>query len=193
MAKPTPTTRATHTAPAPEPADTDAEDLGFGFMPGVTDGDFEAQRTGTFPPYWKPDQEQLEAGVPQGFVGQVLDYDSRDPNFRRWVMLAKTDLLCHTGPAADGEEVHVKAGEEFSISDFHGLDLTLYMGLTVAVRAVEKIALTKSAHTLWRWKLGCHKADVATLNTRRQAAALEGRAAGQTKQVKMPATQAATS
>ena len=36
-------------------------------------------------------------------------------------------------------------------------------------------------------------ADVATLNTRRQAAALEGRAAGQTKQVKMPATQAATS
>jgi hypothetical protein len=126
---------------------------------------YEDQQTG-LPPYWSPDEEALEQGKAQYFHARVIDYDDTNPEFHRWVLQALAPTICHRGPARDAEEVHVRIGEFFSVSDWAGLPLARYLGHPVFVFAKNKRPFGTKGRTVWEWGLRTTK-EVAALVAKR--------------------------
>ncbi len=96
-----------------------------------------------FPPY-------IKAEVKKGYFCRVITADTRDPDFVRFVLQylgmpsnfdklgqSKLDitkpLMCKRGPKEDAEEVAVKVGEFFTVSNYVGLPLENYLGVEAVV------------------------------------------------------------
>lgn len=80
-----------------------------------------------FSPYCKPQVGRIYDCMP-------TDIDMRDPNFTRYVYqnLGK-DLPCAAGPINDAEEVIVKTGEFFSMSEYRAIPFVALLGLRVQI------------------------------------------------------------
>jgi hypothetical protein len=108
--------------------------------PNVAMSDFEKQimsqlvgweeiETG-FPPYWKPEIGKM-------ILGKVCVVDFRDPSFPRVVLQAtKVAIPCQRGPVEGAEDVLVKPGEFFTMSEYAALNLGNYIDLEVAIKCV---------------------------------------------------------
>lgn len=142
-------------------------------IPGVDLSGMEDEQVG-LPPYWGPSEEAMNQGVAQGFYAKVAAFDDKDPEFHRYVMQSmQPELLCHRGPADGAEEMMVKKGEFFSISDYNGLPLGQYMGLgPIFVYVKDKVATATAGRSVWVWGVKVDKATKAVLNERRQAQVL---------------------
>jgi hypothetical protein len=90
---------------------------------------WEEVETG-FPPYWKP-------AVGKILMGKVCVVDFRDPSFPRVVLQAtKVAIPCQRGPVDGAEDVTVKPGEFFTMSEYAALNLSAYIDLEVAIKCV---------------------------------------------------------
>ena len=116
----------------------------------IPDGYVE-QQTG-LPPYWGPNEEQLKNGVAQYFHAKVIMFDNKDPKFERWVLQALAPITCFRGKREQAEQVDIKPGEFFSISDYAGLPLGRYMGHPVFVYAKNKRPIS-GGQEVWEWGL----------------------------------------
>lgn len=96
-----------------------------------------------FPPY-------IKAEVGAGYYGRIITADTRDPDFVRFVIQylgmpsdfdnlakckldTKTPLKAKRGPKDDAEDVMVKVGEFFTVSNYVGLPLENYLGIEAMV------------------------------------------------------------
>jgi hypothetical protein len=80
----------------------------------------------SLPPYWVTD-------VGKQFAARVIDLDSADPDFPRYVLEALAPVDCQSGKREEAEEVHVRPGEFFTCSTYAGLPLARYIGCRVVV------------------------------------------------------------
>lgn len=83
-----------------------------------------------FPPYWTP-------AIGKMLLGKVCVVDFRDPSFPRVVLQAtKVAIPCQRGPMEGAEDVIVKPGEFFTMSEYAALNLSNYIDLEVAIKCV---------------------------------------------------------
>lgn len=121
---------------------------------------FEEENLG-FAPYWK-------AAVGEGFTAKPIQLDARDPKFERWLLQnLGADLKCFKGPTKEAEEVTVKNGEHFTMSNYKGCDLTDYIGYDIFAKVVGTTP-SKHPNDMFVWKLAMKTADRAALNAKRQ-------------------------
>ncbi len=117
-----------------------------------------------FAPYWHPEPNKY-------CFGRVVAKDIRNPKFTRYLLVAACDHDCRRGPKnedatngeAMGEWVKVKAGQTFSITDYHSiseeLDLQLFMLMKYDIQFPVRILAErkkKTAHpdgnrTVWEF------------------------------------------
>jgi hypothetical protein len=104
-----------------------------------------------FAPYWHPEPGKF-------CFGRVVAKDARNPKFVRYLLVAACDHECRRGPKNDessegavGEWVKVKAGETFSITDYHSvsdeLDLQLFMLMKHDIQFPVRILAEKKKKT----------------------------------------------
>lgn len=134
---------------------------------------FEDEQVG-LPPYWGPDEEKMEQKIPQGFYARVIGLDNADEDFKRVILQAGADILCHRGPRDDAEEVLVKKGDYFTCSAYAGLPLHRYIGIPVYVLAKSKRKIS-GGRTVWEWSLKVPTAAKPLLQRRREAEAAAAR------------------
>jgi len=84
-----------------------------------------------FPPYWNP-----EIGKKIYFTPMMVD--DKNSNFIRFVCRAEMPIACQTGPADEAEDITIKKGEYFTVSDYKALPLANYFGHAVLVEVVNK-------------------------------------------------------
>jgi hypothetical protein len=81
-----------------------------------------------FPPYWKPDVGKM-------ILAKVCVVDYRDASFPRIVLQAtKLSIPCQRGPVTDAEDVIVKPGEFFTMSEYAALNLANFIDFEVAIK-----------------------------------------------------------
>jgi hypothetical protein len=79
-----------------------------------------------FPPYWTAD-------VGKKFYAMMVDVDTRDPEFHRFVLQALHPIPCATGGKNSKEDVVVENGDFFSMSVYAALPLDRYIGMKVLI------------------------------------------------------------
>ena len=79
-----------------------------------------------FPPYWTAD-------VGKKFLAMVVDMDTRQEDFHRYVLQAKHSIPAATGGKGQKEDVVVEAGDFFTMSVYAALPLDRYVGMDVYV------------------------------------------------------------
>lgn len=118
----------------------------------------------SFPPYW-------DAGEGKWFYGMVVDLDSRDPQFPRYLVQAEKEILCHKGKKDEQEEVTVKPGEFFTLGAYGLLPLDRYVGVRVLVHCIGKKDIGQPQKA-WDFKLFVSPEDKKLLLTERKERAL---------------------
>ena len=116
----------------------------------------------SFAPYWHPEPGDK-------FYGKIVAIDMRNPEFvRLQFQCLQPELACQRGPAAEGNEVLVKKGENFSMSVYSALadELTfqLQSGVSPAtlIEAQKKVK-TSTGKDCWQFRCRVSPEDNAKL------------------------------
>lgn len=125
---------------------------------------YEEEQVG-FPPYWSPE----EGG--QRFSGIPIARDDKDPEFVRYTLIADRVIHCKKGPAEDAEQVIVRPGERFSVSEYASLPLAELFGLPMMAVATHKSKTSTPGQSVWNWKLFLTPESKKQLHARRAEAA----------------------
>jgi hypothetical protein len=113
-----------------------------------------------FPPYWTAD-------VGKKFYAMMVDVDTRDPEFHRFVLQALHSLPCATGGKNAREDVVVENGDFFSMSVYAALPLDRYVGMKVLVE-VTGTQPTGQPQDMYVFKLKISEADKLLLTQERK-------------------------
>jgi hypothetical protein len=124
--------------------------------------DYEEENL-SLPPYWVTE-------VGKQFAARVIDLDSRDEAFPRYVLEALAPVDCQAGPREDAEDVHVKIGEFFTCSTYAGLPLERYIGCRVVVTC-DGTRKTKQPKPMYTFKMTMHPDDKKMVMEDRKALA----------------------
>ncbi len=129
-----------------------------------------------FPPYWDPKEgETVQC--------QILSLDVRDPNFPRYICAYTGNdvLICSKGAKetdAYQEQVSVYPGEQFSMSEWAGIDrnkLVYYIGVDIRLTRGPKTKVApgedgKPRHFI-NWSMQIKAKDKALIEGRKREAA----------------------
>jgi hypothetical protein len=116
----------------------------------------------TFVPYWHPNQGDK-------FYGKIVGIDMRNPEFvRLQFQCLQNELKCQRGPVAEGNEVIVRKGENFSMSVYSALadELTFQLQSGISpptfIEAQKKVK-TSSGKDCWQFRCRVSPEDNAKL------------------------------
>ena len=103
---------------------------------------------------------------------KLVDFDDHDPDFERWVFMALSPAQCHQGPQEAGEDVVVKKGDLFTISNYATLRVSRYIGCEMMIECTGKIKANTPAGFVWGFKATLSPDSAKQLAERKQALAL---------------------
>lgn len=115
----------------------------------------------SFPPYWTPEEGK-------SFYGMVVDVDTNDPQFTRYVVQAYMPTPCERGDKHNKEDVTVQKGEFFTLSAYAGLPLDRYVGFAVFVTATGRREIGQP-QPMWEFTLKISPEDRKVLVEDRKA------------------------
>jgi hypothetical protein len=128
---------------------------------------FIRHKTG-FAPFWTPEEGKMLYGIP-------YEIDDKDPKFVRIMFRSLMTLTCGSGSEKSGnfEEVIVRKGEIFAISDYDNIHDALFFFVNecdfpvpVYIRAERKVP-TKSGQEVWKFDLRTHNDVTAKIDARK--------------------------
>lgn len=140
----------------------------------------------SFAPYWNPAPKDmlpkvyLNDYVRQGkgfwFVATPVEFDDRDPEFKRWGLIAERDLVCMKGSETAGtqEKVIVRKGEPFTVSVYGSLPLENFIGIPVKVQVVDQQPSPPPKKPRWVFKVTADPEHAAILAQERKERAMAG-------------------
>ena len=117
----------------------------------------------SLPPYWVTD-------IGKQFAARVIDLDTRDPEFARYVLEALAPVECQSGSREEAEAVHVKVGDFFTCSTYAGLPLERYIGCRVLVECTGT-RKTKQPQPMYTFSMIMHPDDKRMVMEDRKAIA----------------------
>ncbi len=112
---------------------------------------WESEKLGDFPPYFEPDEGKM-------FYAKIVGVDYADPEFHRIICQAEADVECLRGPKGEQEEVTVKKGELFTISEYAiianqvGFLIMLQSAIVLKVVSKEQ-SRTNPKNSYWTFEL----------------------------------------
>lgn len=115
-----------------------------------------------FAPYFKVQD------IGDCFVGKLVSLDFRDPKIPRFVFENPLDvpIQCYKGPVDSAEPVTVGKGEFFTLTQYKGLPIEVYMDIPVLYKVVGTQETPNG--NMYLWEALMSPADKKTVNARRK-------------------------